>query len=385
MSLGDRGARIAVATAVTLLPAALRSRYREQWVADLRDAADVGIRRSEIAWGSLAFAATVDRIAIESERSQSTVVVNGRERLASGLALGAAAVALTHVGSVAGFGWSVQFESLSFVLAFSSFLLASYLVLAPVAAVILVTATRGVRGPVRWAVWLLGLSSSAHLVQVVVDGGGTAVGNVYTTQGMAAFGLSAVSTVVAAVLLVWALHKPSATVRRRPVAAVVGAVLVFGAASVGHDNLSSLLAMQRAASADFLVGYEPTTPSDLTDLTVSLRAAEQTAGAAVTVWTVVALLAVLGLALAGFARGSTRRGAVARSAAVVCVLLVAHASVTAFVQQMSVGSFAIYLPIPDVLLVAGRCGLVLVSLVTVGGLRLRHSAAAVPPVVVPDI
>ena len=80
MSLGDRVARIAVATAVTLLPAALRSRYREQWMADLRDAADVGIRRSEIAWGSLAFAATVDRIAIESERSQSTVVVNGRSR-----------------------------------------------------------------------------------------------------------------------------------------------------------------------------------------------------------------------------------------------------------------------------------------------------------------
>jgi hypothetical protein len=278
----------------------------------------------------------------------------------------------------------VQFESLSFVLAFSSFLLAAYLVLAPVA-VILVTATRGVRGPVRWAVWLLALSSSAHLVQVVVDGGGTAVGNVYTTQGMAAFGLSAVSTVVAAVLLVRAFHKTSATVRSRPVAAVVGAVLVFGAVSVGHDNLRSLLAMQRAASADFVAGFVPTTASDLTDLTVSLRAAEQTAGAAVTVWAVVALLAVVGLALAGFARGSTRLGAVARSAAVVCVLLVAHASVTALVQQMSVGSFAIYLPIPDVLLVAGRCGLVLVSLVTVGGLRLRHSSPAVPPVVVPEI
>jgi hypothetical protein len=84
MSFGDSTARIAVATAVTLLPAALRKRYREQWMADLRDAADVGIRRSEIAWGSLAFAATVDRIALESERSQSTVVVEGRERFGFG-------------------------------------------------------------------------------------------------------------------------------------------------------------------------------------------------------------------------------------------------------------------------------------------------------------
>ena len=384
MSLGDSAARLAVAAAVTLLPAHLRDRYREQWHADLRDAAEAGIRKSEIARGSLAFAVTVDRVAIESERTQAAEVVMRRERLASGLALGTAVVALTHVGSVVGFGWTAGFGVLGFVLAFSSFLLASYLVLAPIAAVIMVTFTRGVRSRVRWAVWLLVISSAAHLVQVLVDGGAGAVRNIYTTPGMTAYGVSAVLTLVAVVLLVRVFHSPSTDSRRRPVAAVVGAVVVFGAVGVGLENLRSLLGMQRAASADFIDTFVPRGAADLAEVTESIAAAEQAGDIAVTVWAVVAFAAAAALAIAGFARGSTPLGAVARTAAVVCVLLVAHASVTVFVQLISVGSFAIFLPIPDVLLVAGRCGLILVSLATVGGLRLRRPDAAATPVLAPE-
>lgn len=46
-----------LALARRLLPAALRDRYDEQWSADLRDAAELDLPTSSIAWGALRFAA----------------------------------------------------------------------------------------------------------------------------------------------------------------------------------------------------------------------------------------------------------------------------------------------------------------------------------------
>ena len=372
MNFGDSAARVAVAAAVTLLPARLRDRYREQWHADLRDAAEAGVRRSEVAWGSLAFAITVNRTAIELERTRAPEVVLGRERLASGLALGAAVVALTHVGTVVGFSWNAGFGAVDFVLAFSAFLLAAYLAVAPIAAATMVAVTRGIRPGVRWAVWLLVLASFAHLSQVLVDGGGAA-GGIYTARGMAAYGIAAVLTVVAIVLLARAFRPATAIRRKRPLAAAVGAILVFAVAGAGLENLRSLLAMQRAARAAFIDDYGPAAAARLADLNAGLAAAERGSATAVTLWGVVAFAAVFGIALFGFVRGSSRLGAVARPAAAICVLMVAHASVTVFVRLMSVGAFTLYLPVPDVLLIAGRCGLIAVALLTVGGVRFRRA------------
>lgn len=59
MTAAERSIRLAVAT----LPAVMRERYREQWLADLRDADEVGISRVAIVAGALAFSVRLGRTA----------------------------------------------------------------------------------------------------------------------------------------------------------------------------------------------------------------------------------------------------------------------------------------------------------------------------------
>ena len=371
MSLGEKAARAAVAVAVVLLPASMRERYSEQWRADLRDAEDAGVRRSEIAVGSLAFAATVDRFSIEARGATPARVVRRRERLASGLSLGAALVAVSHFGSIVSYGWPMGFGPLDFLLAFSSVILAAYLVLAPIAAVVMVSATRGVARPVRWAVWLLVLASLAHPAQAFADGGAT--GNVYATRGTMIYGLAVVAVVVATMLLARQFRERTDAPTKRPVAAVMGALAVAGGVALGLANLLALLDLQRIVSADFVGRIAATSAADAAELGAGLREAEQVGVAATTIWAVVGVAGVIALVVLGFARGSTRLGAVARPTAVLCVLVIFHASVTMFVQLLGVGGASVFLPIPDVLLMMGRWGLIAVVLATIGGVRLCRS------------
>jgi len=376
MSIGEKAARIAVALAVVLLPASMRERYSEQWRADLRDAEEAGLRRSGIAVGSLAFAATVDRFSVEARGALPAEVVRRRERLASGLALGTALLAVSHFGSIVGFGWTAGFGPLGFLVAFSTFLMAAYLTLAPVAAIVMVSATRGVARQVRWAVWLLVLASLSHPAQLLVDGGAT--GNVYATRGTMIYGLAVVAIVVATVLLARQFRGRTVAPTKRPVAAIVGALAVAGGVALGFANLRALLDLQRIVGADFVDRIATTSAADAPELAAGLREAEQVAVVAVAFWVVAGVAGVAALVVFGFVRGSTRLGAVARTAAVLCVLVIAHASVTTFLQLLSVGGATVFLPIPDVLLMIGRWGLIAVVLATVGGVRLRRSPEVLP-------
>ena len=54
-----------IGLAAALLPPHIRDRYREQWLADLRDAKEAGIRGSEIVVGAFVFGATINRAAPE--------------------------------------------------------------------------------------------------------------------------------------------------------------------------------------------------------------------------------------------------------------------------------------------------------------------------------
>ena len=54
-----------IRVAAALLPPYIRDRYREQWLADLRDAPAVGIHSSEIIVGAFVFGATINRAAPE--------------------------------------------------------------------------------------------------------------------------------------------------------------------------------------------------------------------------------------------------------------------------------------------------------------------------------
>lgn len=59
MSAAERGIRFAAAT----LPATVRERYREQWLADVRDAEEMGVSRAAIVAGALSFSLRLGRSA----------------------------------------------------------------------------------------------------------------------------------------------------------------------------------------------------------------------------------------------------------------------------------------------------------------------------------
>jgi hypothetical protein len=294
--------------------------------------------------------------------------VANRERLASGLAAGAAAVSLTYAGTVAGANSGPP----DFLLAFSDALMALYLVVAPLAAIVLVSITRGVDARVRWAVWLLAIASAAPLGRLVLDFGQTP-GNLFMTRGTVVYGAALVLIVVAAGLLSGYLRWAAGPARRRPLATIAGAVIALAAVGAGLANLVGLLAAQRANTAALVDEVARSSAADGAALAASAAETEITSALAVAVWAVVAVGGVVVMAVVGLVRGSTALSSVARPATAVCVLFVSHASVTMFAQLMSYGGSG-YLPIPDLLLEIGRWGLIAIALLTVGGLRFERRA-----------
>jgi hypothetical protein len=141
------------------LPSGLRDRYREQWLADVRDGAAAGVSVSSIVLASLVFAATVDRASTPTARRVPTAAVAARRsRHAVALAVGGVIVTATATtGATRGGSLSAN-GGADFVRFFAIALLEGYSVLAPAAAVVLIVATRGMRARVRLAVVLLAAS-----------------------------------------------------------------------------------------------------------------------------------------------------------------------------------------------------------------------------------
>lgn len=169
MSAGESTARNVVLVAARLLPSAMREQYREQWLADLRDAGEAGIRRSDIALGSLAFAATLDRPPPISRAFVPPEVLARRSRRAAFHSLCATiATAALFVGAGIGAGSLTGNSVLDFLTNFAMFLVVVYAVLAPLAAVVRVWMMRGTNPHVRWAVSLLPIVSIAAVVWAIV-------------------------------------------------------------------------------------------------------------------------------------------------------------------------------------------------------------------------
>lgn len=154
-----------VALAVRMLPRELRERYREQWAADLRDAAEVGISPGSVAIGALSFAATVDRPLPPSIRNPGPDGVRHRGRLALALALSATLLGFTRYLDMRDTGRVVS-EPIYFVLTVSEALFAAWMVFAPVVAVLTVAITRQMPARIRIAVIVLALVAIATLLQV---------------------------------------------------------------------------------------------------------------------------------------------------------------------------------------------------------------------------
>lgn len=367
MSWSDAAVRVAVA----LLPRRLRETYREQWAADLRDADEVGIRRADIARGALAFAVSVDRPVLEGLRSPGEEGVRRRSRLAVALVLSTALLAVTdYANRIVSFGSVTNAVQLDFVMFLLGFLNVAFVVIAPLAALAIVSVTRDTRARVRAGVWILALASTAPLVQQRIDQYSLAIDNIFLSLGSIAYPVAAVLILVGVATL-WravapAPHTTTTPRFRRLATAAIGALVVWGLSAVGLNA-----AIQHWAAREPMVFGMDITPMSqaLYDewlmLTVSFE--QLVDGVFLGVGIGGAALGVV-IVVVGLRSRSSTGTVIAMTIAAVCVVLIALAALYSF---LTLGTSSFLSPArPDVLALVGRIGLAGVVLVAVAELRL---------------
>ncbi len=209
---------LAVGLAARTLPRGIRDQYREQWLADVRDAPEAGMRPSSIAIAAFAFAVQLDR-PFPARRVPTAGDRARRSRFAVGLALSAALLSVSNYPGLS-YGALTGIAVYDFGAFFVTSLLVIYAVLAPIAALMLVG------GRMRLPVILLVLASTGAIVQRLVDGAG-ALGNGYATPGALAH-LASALLIVAACGILW---RPTAM--RSLWAPILGGFAVWSLTAIG--------------------------------------------------------------------------------------------------------------------------------------------------------
>jgi hypothetical protein len=225
-------ARFVVRAAAALLPARIRDRYREQWLADVRDAKEAGLTTSSIALGAVSFAATVARPAASFDGVRGGDVTR-RSRGAIALGLSAALLAESSYATIAGVsGGLTGVTAYDLTVNIMTGLLALYGVAAPIAAVIVVIVTRGMPWRSRFAVLFFAAACLAPLASLSINSALSlsttdSIENPFASAGALAY-LAAAALIIAGCALV--VRVP----RGRSVPAATGAaVLVAFATGLG--------------------------------------------------------------------------------------------------------------------------------------------------------
>ena len=376
---------LAVNLAVVLLPRGMRDRYREQWNSDLRDAAEAGIRPSEIALGALAFASTLERPLPWSGRTVTPVMVEGRSRVAFAFALSAALLALSQFARdpfYSNNGGNTVFE---FVMFFMTELLTVFGVVALISALVIVTVTRGTESSVRTAVWLLVGACLTPFAALLVDG--LAFSHEYFSLWWPA-GLGTVVYVLGAVIAaaavrvywLWSRSVVSEIVAPKPRNTARGAIagtVVLATGGVTFAHAMSLWAGRRIP----VWSWEPWVsgsgmPPVLEEIipTVAMyeewlaqnAAFEQLVVVIFVAWGAINVaLAIIVALIAAQAQGIRPALLVVWA---VSAQLIGHGAVTAFLHSAVSDQPDVA---PQSLILLGRIGLVAVVLCGVGGVRLE--------------
>ena len=334
--------------AVRLLPVAARDRYREQWLADCRDAHEAGLRPTTIAFAALAFAVTFDR-PLPSRSLPTSAQRTQRSRFAVGLALSGALLALSMFPRIT-FGGVTGIAVWDFAAFFLAALMLAYAVLAPITALILVRGTRA-----RVSVALLAIATTAPLAAALID---SAAGfGDYFSAGSGAFAIAAILIAIASALL-W---RPNG---RNVRASLLGGVAVWAitAAGVAYGAVSSFSAEMPLSFGE---GNEA--------LYAEWLAAELQFKAVVVQvlwgWGIAGVL--LGAVAIVIGRHMSARRAGALGIAAVAVSLLGASGVFGFIELGLSDTIAPILL--DPLRLIAQVLLVTVTLVAVGGARLRRA------------
>jgi len=364
---------LAVRVAAALLPQASRDRYREQWLGELRDAPEAGIRSADVALGSLAFAATYHRpLPSLSQLTPDRVV--GRSRLAAGLALSTALIALTRYAdlvSSANLPPSETGDVALFVgstLAVGSLWLTAYAILAPIISIALVTLTRGKPARVRIAVWLLVLASLSPAAQASID---STVGNpnIFYSQGAFAY-LAAIALVIVSTILVhkdFRLSTPpvvAAATSHIRILSVLGGLAVLMVAAACVNDAATIWAARTLVDPHFDTGS-----AVYIDWLASKARAENMVSATIIVWCLLCTAAGAAVIIAGL-RSPTRRWMTLRLAAAVTVVAISYAAVVDFLHLMT-ENIEPTSPTEPVMLL-GRYSIIAIAIIAAGGMHLSR-------------
>jgi hypothetical protein len=361
----SRTAELVVRLAARLLPSPMRETYREQWLADLRDAPELELRPSEIAAGSLAFALAAPRTRDARRRSPNVV---GRSRLASALALSAAVLCMSdQLG--AGSQSLTSNDLYNLIVFLGTAFLYLYMLVAPIAAAILVTVTRGVPARIRVAVALFIIASLAGAAHAGLNGirRSAPLGTIALVEDVALFAAAAVLLGAGCALIARRTMPPTISTRS-PLVGLVSVVIALLTLGLGLANVLSLRAQLHAADTKFV--QDVLVANHTADAMAMLAQSNQATIAAIAVWGVTALIASIAVGWLAYLRP---QHAVARGLALLFAMMISHAALLTFVWLNSFGGPGVHLTVPEaVLLVVGRWGLVAVILYAVGGLRLAR-------------
>jgi MFS family permease len=352
-------ARAIVKASARTLPVSMRDRYREQWLADVRDAGEAGVSSRQIAAGALSFAATVAR-PLPSFANRGRADAGRRSALAIALALSAALMALcayvTSAGSSSGLTGSAVYD---LVVELATGLLGLYLLCAPIAAVLLVLLTRGVIWRARVAVGLFSIACIAPTVSSTVNSGFTSIDNVFVSPGAIAY-LIGIAFVATGCALVWRISRGRSF--RGAIeggAAVALAVAVGLGIAVSAWNLRPFARYQMPPSEPMYAEW--------------LRNSQwfgQVVGTLFVWWAVIGgALAVLAVIFGVIFSGRHARALVI---ATVAVISIATAGIWSFLEAVGGGTYPPALV--DVVRIGGQFVLIAVILVVVGGLRYERRA-----------
>jgi len=344
-------AAFVVRVAVRLLPAGMRDRYREQWGADLRDAAEAGLSPASIALAAVTFSASYDR-PLPSRPVLNAEQRVARSRLAVGLALSAALLSLSQYPRI-GFSGLTSIVVWDYIDFFLGMLLVAYAVLAPIVALVWV---RGARA--RWAVSLFALATTAPVFSAL----GLGSSDDSYLSGLPVFVIAAL-LVVAACALLW---RPAGSSLRAP---ILGSVAVWAVTTAGVIY-GAVIAWPARTPLTFGEGN-----AALYDEWISLKLQFEALVAQVFwCWAIAGF--VLGVLVFVIGRRMSERHAAALSTAAVAISLLGASGVFGLLELGMSGTVAEVLLDPLRLVV--QVVLVAVTLIAVGGVRLTRTKVAQP-------
>ncbi|HEX4400750.1 MAG TPA: hypothetical protein VHZ98_05460 [Galbitalea sp.] len=376
MSFGESLAQAVVTFSARTLPRSIRERYREQWLADLRDAAEVGLNRGQIAAATLACAVTTSHPWPE-RRVLTAVEIQRRARLGQGLAFGAALLGVSHYASIVPdrdfSGNPPDYGSFAPFFSLATGALFVFALVGTVFALLLVVATRGVDLRVRAAVALFALASCSPLVQGAIDSTQYGEFGEYLRPSALVYLLGAFLTAVAAGLLWRDRPRRSESTRGSLLIPIVGGVIVALSVSAGAVLAAVVWSERRPLiwSSDVIDGPARLSNPNYAEWLSLKNHVEGMISATFVSWTIAGVVFGVLVATLPIVLHFRMRSAVLTTVGALSIAVVAEAGLLAYLEVAEYGTippWAIQLVV-----ILGRFGLVISAVTGIAGRRPRLS------------